>query len=141
MRLISLALQTKTNSIWESNRRIFFIFKNATDWVLSLDRDSIYSYQISYKSPLTVLPFENLYFTESNSYTQLIDYQNFMLKISFAMSTWVCKSTVIEKRQHQLGRMADFPLLVTFSVFDLQNYEVPQIKSQTMQHPLMNLVS
>ena len=57
------------------------------------------------------------------------------------MSTWVCKSTVIEKRQHQLGRMADFPLLVTFSVFDLQNYEVPQIKSQTMQHPLMNLVN
>ena len=98
VRLISLALQTKTNSIWESNRRIFFIFKNATDWVLSLDRDSIYSYQISYKSPLTVLPFENLYFTESNSYTQLIDCQNFTLKISFAMSTRVCKEHCYRKK-------------------------------------------
>ena len=29
------------------------------------------------------------------------------------------KSTVIERRQHQLGRMADFPPPVTFSVFDL----------------------
>ena len=29
------------------------------------------------------------------------------------------KSTVIERRQHQLGRMADFPAPVTFSVFDL----------------------
>ena len=29
------------------------------------------------------------------------------------------KSTVIERRQHQLGRMADFQLPVTFSVFDL----------------------
>ena len=28
------------------------------------------------------------------------------------------KSTVIERRQHQLGRMADFPPPVTFSVFD-----------------------
>ena len=29
------------------------------------------------------------------------------------------KSTVIERRQHQSGRMADFPPTVTFSVFDL----------------------
>ena len=29
------------------------------------------------------------------------------------------KSTVIQRRQHQLGRMADFPPPVTFSVFDL----------------------
>ena len=28
------------------------------------------------------------------------------------------KSTVTERRQHQLGRMADFPPLVTFSFFD-----------------------
>ena len=29
------------------------------------------------------------------------------------------KSTVIERRQHQLGRMVDFPPPLTFSVFDL----------------------
>ena len=29
------------------------------------------------------------------------------------------KSVVIERRQHQLGRMADSPPPVTFSVFDL----------------------
>ena len=29
--------------------------------------------------------------------------------------------------QQQLGRMADFLPPVTFLVFDLQNYEVPQI--------------
>ena len=51
------------------------------------------------------------------------------------------KSTVIERRQHQFGRMADFLPPVTFSVFDLKNHEVPQIKSQTMRHPLMNLVN
>ena len=51
------------------------------------------------------------------------------------------KRTVIERRQHQLGRMADFPPPVSFSVFDLENHEVPQIKSQTMRHPLMNLVN
>jgi hypothetical protein len=50
-------------------------------------------------------------------------------------------STVIERRQQQLGRMADFLPPVTFSVFDLKNYEAPQIKSQTMRHPLMNLVN
>ena len=82
----------------------FFIFKNATEWVLSLDRDSIYSYQISYKSPLTVLPFENLYFTESNSYTQLIDCQNFTLKISFAMSTRVCKEHCYRKKAASVGQ-------------------------------------
>ena len=49
-------------------------------------------------------------------------------------------STVIKIRQQQMGRMADFLHSVTFSVFDLQNYEAPHIKSQTMRHPLMNLV-
>jgi len=32
------------------------------------------------------------------------------------------KSTVIEKRQQHLGRMADFPSPVMFSVFDLLNH-------------------
>jgi hypothetical protein len=35
--------------------------------------------------------------------------------------------------------MADFLPAVTFSALDL--YEVPQIKSQTMRHPLVNLVN
>ena len=34
-------------------------------------------------------------------------------------STGGVESTVIERRQQQLGRMADFPPPVTFSVFDL----------------------
>ena len=50
-------------------------------------------------------------------------------------------STVIEIRQQQLGTMADFLPPVNFSVFDLQDQEVPQVKSQTMWHPLMNLVN
>ena len=50
-------------------------------------------------------------------------------------------STVIERRQQQLGQMADFLPSVTFSVFDLKNYEALQIKFQTMRHPLMNLVN
>ena len=36
--------------------------------------------------------------------------------------------------------MAEFPPPVTLSIFDLYNHEVPQIKSQTMRQPLMNLV-
>ena len=40
-----------------------------------------------------------------------------------------------------MGRMADFPPPVTFSVFELKNHEVPQIKSQTMLHTLMDLVN
>jgi hypothetical protein len=51
------------------------------------------------------------------------------------------KSTFIERRRHQLGRMADIPPPVFFSVFDLSNHEVPQIISETMRHPLMNLVN
>ena len=45
-------------------------------------------------------------------------------------------STDIESRQHQLGRMADIPPLLTSSVFDLLKGDVPQIKSQTMRHTL-----
>ena len=37
-------------------------------------------------------------------------------------------TTVIESLQHQLGRMADFPPLLTSSV------DVPRIKSQAMRH-------
>ena len=50
-------------------------------------------------------------------------------------------STVIKRRQQQLGRMADFLPSVNFSVFDLQNYEAPHIKSQTKRHPLIDLVN
>ena len=48
------------------------------------------------------------------------------------------ESTVIERRQQQLSRMADFLPLITFSVF---LFIKPWIKSQTMRHPLMNLVN
>ena len=41
----------------------------------------------------------------------------------------------------KLGRMADFPPLLASSVFDLKKHDVPQIASQTMGHPLMNLVN
>ena len=37
------------------------------------------------------------------------------------------KSTVLERKQHQLRRMTDFPPSVVFSGFDSQNHEVPQI--------------
>ena len=43
-----------------------------------------------------------------------------------------------------MGRMADFPPPVTFSVSDLENHEgheIPQINSQSMWNPLMNLVN
>ena len=40
-----------------------------------------------------------------------------------------------------MGRMTDILLPVTFSVFDLQNHKVPQIKSQTLRQPLINLVN
>ena len=45
-------------------------------------------------------------------------------------------TTVIESWQHKMGQMADFLPLLASSVFD-----VPQIESQTMGHPLMNLVN
>ena len=51
------------------------------------------------------------------------------------------ENTVIKRWQQQLGRMADFPPPVTFSVFYLYNHELPQIKSQTMRHLLMTLVN
>ena len=37
--------------------------------------------------------------------------------------------------------MADFPTLLASSVFDFQKHYVPHIKSQTMQHALVNLLN
>ena len=37
--------------------------------------------------------------------------------------------------------MADILPAITFSVLDLYGHEVPEIKSQTTQHPLMNLIN
>ena len=61
------------------------------------------------------------------------------IKGPFLVHHGCVRSTVIERRQHQLGRMADFQPPVTFLAFDLQNHEIPQIKSQTKRHPLMDL--
>ena len=57
-------------------------------------------------------------------------------KVFFNIKHGLPDSTVIKRRQHQLGRMADFLPAVTFSAL-----EVPKIKSQTLRHPRMNLVS
>ena len=43
----------------------------------------------------------------------------FYLTLLSSVKHGCVKSTVIERRQHQLGRMADIPPPVTFSVFDL----------------------
>jgi hypothetical protein len=40
-----------------------------------------------------------------------------------------------------MGQMADFPPLLASSMFDFYKQETPQIKSQTTQHTLMNLVN
>ena len=50
-------------------------------------------------------------------------------------------TTVIDSRQHKMGRMADFPPPLASSVFDLKKHNVPQIKSQTQRQALMSLVS
>ena len=49
--------------------------------------------------------------------------------------------TAIDCRQHQLVQMVDFPPLLTLLVFDLLRLDAPQIKYQTLQHALMNLVT
>ena len=49
--------------------------------------------------------------------------------------------TAIDCRQHQLVQMVDFPPLLTLLVIDLLRLDAPQIKSQTMRHALMNLVT
>ena len=50
-------------------------------------------------------------------------------------------TTVIGSWQHKMGKMADFPPVLTSSIFDLYKQETPQIESQTMRHTLMNLVN
>ena len=47
----------------------------------------------------------------------------------------------VDRRQHKMGRMAEFPPLLASSIFDLYKHETPQIKSQVMRHTLMNLVN
>ena len=49
--------------------------------------------------------------------------------------------SVIDCWQHQLGKMADFPPLLTILVFDLLKFDATQIKSQTIRQTLMNLVN
>ena len=48
---------------------------------------------------------------------------------------------VIDRWQHKMAKMADFPPLLTSSIFNLYKQETPQIESQTMRHTLMNLVN
>ena len=48
-------------------------------------------------------------------------------------------TTVINSCQHKMGWMADFPPLLASSVFVLWKHDVPQIESQAIRHPLMNL--
>ena len=48
-------------------------------------------------------------------------------------------TTVIESRQHKMGRIGDFPPLLAFSIFDFSGHDLPQIKSLTIQQALMNL--
>ena len=50
-------------------------------------------------------------------------------------------TTVIDRRQHKMGQMAGFPPLIASSILDLYKQETPTIKSQTIQHTLMNLVN
>ena len=50
-------------------------------------------------------------------------------------------TTVIDRRQHKMGQMADFPPLLASSIIDLYKHDTTQIKSQTMWHTLMNLVN
>ena len=37
--------------------------------------------------------------------------------------------TVIDCRQNQLGKMADFPSLLTFLIFDLKKLDVPEFET------------
>ena len=58
--------------------------------------------------------------------------------LKYPMEDGGVDTTVIDSRQHKMGRMADFPPPI---IFDLKNHNVPQIKSQTQRQALMNLVS
>ena len=46
-----------------------------------------------------------------------------------------------KKKAARVGQNGRLSALCNFSVFDLKNYEAPHMKSQTMRHPLMNLVN
>ena len=50
-------------------------------------------------------------------------------------------AAVIDNCQHKNGRMANFPPCLASSIFDLNKHYVPQIKSQTMGHALMDLAN
>ena len=47
----------------------------------------------------------------------------------------------VDRWQHKMGRMAEFPPLLASSIFDLYKHETPQIKSQVIRHTLINLVN
>ena len=50
-------------------------------------------------------------------------------------------TTVVDRRQHKMGQMADYPPLLASLIFDLYKQETPKIKSQAMRHTLVNLVT
>ena len=66
---------------------------------------------------------------------------NYMTKVDRGMEDGGVDNTVINRRRHKMGQMADFPPLLASSMFDFYKQETPQLKSQTMQHTLMNLVN
>ena len=49
-------------------------------------------------------------------------------------------TTVIDRPQHKMGQMADFPPLLASTIFDMYKQETSQIKSQIMRHTLMNFI-
>ena len=69
---------------------------------------------------MKLLSFKAFYLKPKTFYLGIQTAQPITL-INFSWHTYhgCVKSTVIERRQHQLGRMADFLPPVTFSVFDL----------------------
>ena len=56
--------------------------------------------------------------------------------VTLSMEDGGVDRTVIDCQQNQLGQIADFPPLLTIL---LLKFDVPQIKSPTMRHTLMNL--
>ena len=48
-------------------------------------------------------------------------------------------TTVVDRRQHEMGQMTEIPPLLASLIFDLYKQETPKIKSQAMQHTLINL--
>ena len=58
-------------------------------------------------------------FLSQNIKIQCFTQYNYYVTLILTLGHGCVKSTAIERMQHQLGRMADFPPPVTFSVFDL----------------------